>query len=80
MPTPIPIIDAVFWAKMLTVVWAAMIEITPNEMARLRRARARGMPAATSDPKARIRITRLIGRATFSARSRSCVVVLENSE
>ena len=75
-----PIMEATFWAKMLTVVAAAMAEITPKEIARLSSARASGMPAATNDPNARIRISRLMGRATFSARSRSCVVVWENTE
>ena len=75
-----PIIEATFWAKMLTVVIAAMAEITPKEMARLSRASASGIPAATSEPKARMRMSRLIGRATFSARSRSWVVVWENTE
>ena len=75
-----PIIEATFWAKMLTVVVAAMAEITPKEIARLRSARAKGIPAATSEPNARTRMSRLIGSATFSARSRSCVVVWENTE
>ena len=65
---------------MLTVVVAAIAEMTPNEMARLRSASASGMPAATSEPNARMRMSRLIGRATFSARSRSWVVVWENTE
>jgi len=74
-----PIIDAVLCANVLTVVVDAMIEMRPNEINNDTSARISGTPAATIRPNANTRITKVIGKAIFSARSRSWFVVSENA-
>jgi hypothetical protein len=68
-----------FSVKIETVVFAAMIDTTPNVIRSENRAISSGMPAATRPPNASSRITRLNGNAIVSARVRSFVVVSENS-
>jgi hypothetical protein len=68
-----------FSVKVDTVVVAATIDSTPNEISNENSAMARGIPAATSEPNASTRMSRLSGNAICSARLRSSVVVWENS-
>ena len=67
MPTPMPTMDAMVGAMLLTSVTAASTVISDEPIPSPTRATASGSPAAMTDPNANSRITRATATPTNSA-------------